>query len=95
MCLDDPNHGLEYYEYVLLYVDNVLEIGDDPEEVLKWLDTQFGLEPGLLADPNIYLCARVKLMALTHGIMVWSLIPSKYVQEAVNNVEIYVKDKLG
>ena len=47
-CLAEPNlwmrpkkirsDGLEYYEYVLLYVDNVLAIGDDPEKLLKRVD---------------------------------------------------------
>ena len=47
-CLSDPDlwmrpktrdsDGLKYYKYVLLYVDNVLAIGDNPEEVLKRVD---------------------------------------------------------
>ena len=36
----------------------------------------------------------VKLMALPNGVMSWSLGPSKYVQEAVDNVEAYVEDNL-
>ena len=48
-----------------------------------------------MADPNIYLGARVKLMELPNGIMAWSLSLSKYVQESVNNAETYVKYKLG
>ena len=57
--------------YVLIYVDDVLVIGDDLEEVLKLMDKYFGMKPGLLFDPNIYLGARVKLMALPNGIMTW------------------------
>ena len=87
--------GLKYYEYVLLYAEDVLAIGYDPKKVLKRVDKYFGMKPGLLADPNIYLGAKVKLMARPNGFMVWSLIPSKYVHEAVNNAETYVKDKLG
>ena len=78
-CLADPNlcmrpkarnsDGLEYYEYALLYVDNVLAIGDDPEEVRKRVDKYFGMNPGSWADPNIYLGARLNLMALSNGIM--------------------------
>ena len=31
---------LEYYDYILLYVDHVLAIGDDPEELLnEWINT--------------------------------------------------------
>ena len=103
-CLSNPdlwmipntkkNNELKYYMYVLIYVDDVLVIGDDLEEVLKLVDKYFGLKPGSLADPNIYMGARVKLMALPNGFMEWLLSPSKYVQEAVNIVETYVKDKL-
>ena len=63
------SNGLEYYKYVILYVDDVLAIGDDPEEVLKRLDKYFGLKLGLLAESNIYLSARVKLMALPNSVM--------------------------
>ena len=45
------------------------------------------MKPGSLADPNIYLVARVKLMAIPNGVMERSLGTSKYVQEAVNNVK--------
>ena len=48
-----------------------------------------------MADPNIYLGSRVKLMALPNGVMPWSLIPSKYVQEEVKNVETCVTENLG
>ena len=58
------------------------------------MDKYFGLKPGMLAYPNIYLGARVKLMALPNGVLVWLLRLSKYVQEAVKNVETYMKDKL-
>ena len=68
-CLADPNlwmipktrniDGIEYYKYILIYVDNVFAIGYDSEEVLKRVDKYFGMKPGLLADPNIYLSARV------------------------------------
>ena len=89
------SNGLEYYEYVLIYADDVLAIGYDPRKFLKQVDKYFGLKPGSLADPNIYLGARLKLMELLNGVMAWSLIPSKYVQEAVKNVETYVKENLG
>ena len=64
-------YGIEYYEYVILLVDDVLAIGDNPEEFLKRVNKYFGLKPVSLADPNIYLGARVKLMALPNGVMAW------------------------
>ena len=47
-----------------------------------------------MADPNIYLGARVKFMELPNGVMVCSLSPSKYAQEALKNVETYVKENI-
>ena len=47
-----------------------------------------------MADPSIYLGAKVKQMRMPNGVMAWSLSPSQYVQEAVKNTEIYVKEKL-
>ena len=48
LCLAEPDlwlipktrkrDRLNYYEYVVLYVYNVVAIGYDPEEVLKQLD---------------------------------------------------------
>ena len=78
-CLADPDmwmipkkrkiDRIEYYDYVLILVDNFLAVGDDPEEVLKRVDKYFELKPGLLAYPNIYLGARVKFMALPNGVI--------------------------
>ena len=86
---------IENYDYILIYVDEVLAIGDDSEEVLKWVDKYFGLKPGLLADLNIYLSERVKLVELPNDFMAWSLRPSNFVQEVVNNIETYMRENIG
>ena len=65
--------GIDYYKYVLLYVDGVLEIGEGPGELLKWVDKYFGLKPVSLDDLNIYLGASVKFMILLNDVMAWSL----------------------
>ena len=71
LCLDNPDlwmrpmkrssYGFKHYEYVLLYVDNVLVIGDDITEVLYNIDKYFGLNPDSLSNPKIYLSANMKL----------------------------------
>ena len=65
-CLSDPDMWMrpmkilinyfKNYEYFLLYVNDVLLIGDDTTEVLHKIDKYFGLNTGSLFDPNIYLC---------------------------------------
>ena len=45
MIPNTRNSDIDYYEYILIYVDDVLAIGDDPEEVLKQVDKYFRMKP--------------------------------------------------
>ena len=54
-----PDDGAEYYSYILCYVDDVLSISHDAEEVLQRLDKYFKLKLGFLGDPDIYLGAKL------------------------------------
>ena len=67
---DDPNlwlrpaikpDGEEYYEYVLMYVYNIMEISIDPTEILKIMKGKtVRYKNGKIAPPEIYLGARLK-----------------------------------
>ena len=85
-CLDNPylwmrpikrsSDDFEQYEYVLLYVDDILAIGDDPTEVLQKINKYFGLNPNSLSGPNIYFGAKLKPMRMNNGVVSQSLRPS-------------------
>jgi hypothetical protein len=48
--------GVEYYAYVLLYVDDTLVIHHhDAMSVLQRIDYYFNMKPESLGDPDIYL----------------------------------------
>jgi len=47
-----------------------------------------------IGDPDIYLGSKLRQVTLCNGIKAWSASPSKYVQEAVSNLESYL-DKQG
>jgi hypothetical protein len=78
-CLTDPDlwmqaevrpyDGFKYYAYVLLYVDDVLVIHHDAEDVLLCLDKYFKMKPELIRDPDIYLGATIKQMCFANGVM--------------------------
>ena len=95
--LDDPDlwirpmkissDDFEHYDYVLLYVDNVLSISDDPTEVLHNIDKYFGLKPGSLSKPNIYLCEKKKATRMENEVLAGSLSLSQYIQEVLKNTE--------
>jgi hypothetical protein len=64
-CLADPdiwyrlavrgtdNHS--YYEYVLIYVDDILCMSHDPRESMRKLDKFFPMKEGSIGPPDIYL----------------------------------------
>jgi hypothetical protein len=86
----DDSHKY-YYSYILCYVDDILCIHHDPLPVLAKLDKYFQIQPGSVGDPDFYLGSKLKMMEMANGTKCWTASPSKYVQEAVSNVESYVK----
>jgi hypothetical protein len=85
-----PDDGLEYYGYILLYVDDVLSIAHDAEAALHELNKYFPMKPGSIGDPDMYLGAKLRKVQLDNGVFAWSQSSSKYVQEAVKNLEQYL-----
>jgi len=85
-----PDDGMEYYAYILLYVDDCLCIHHDTEGALRELDKYFQMKPGSIGDPDIYLGAKLRQVTLDNGVHAWSASPSKYIQDAINNVEQYL-----
>jgi len=81
-------NGEPYYRYILLYCDDCLSIGVNAAKELKKLDHYFAMKPGSICDPDVYLGTKVRLTVLPNGVVVWGLSSSKYVQEAIANVEI-------
>ena len=47
--------GTLYYEYVLVYTDDILMISMHPEEILKHLETFFRIKPESVGPPTKYL----------------------------------------
>ena len=48
---------------------------------------------GSIGDPNFYLGAKLRPTKLENGVVAWGMSSSKYVQEAVANVEKHLKTK--
>ena len=99
-CLADPDLWLKaeinpannhkYYAYILLYVDDVLCIHHDGEKTINIIDKYFKMKDGSIGDPDMYLGAKLRKPRLPNGVEAWATSPSKYVNEAVKNVESYL-----
>jgi hypothetical protein len=85
-----PSDGFKYYAYVLLYVDDVLVIHHDAEDLLLHLDKYFKTKTGPIGNPDVYLGATIKQMCLANGVMAWASSPSKYVRALVDTVTNYL-----
>ena len=87
--------GSECYEYILLYVDDALAIGPNPEKLLReGIGKYFELKEESIGPPTLYLGARMSQVVLANGVKAWGLSSSQYTQAAVKNVEAYL-NKLG
>ena len=74
-----PDNIFEYYEYVLLYVDDSLAISHDATAALDWMEKFFMMKKGSIRYPDIYLGAKLRKVQLDNGVFAWGMIPAKYV----------------
>jgi hypothetical protein len=85
------SNGTDYYEYILLYTDDALVIGEHAEKILrKELGIYFELKESSIGPPKVYLGGHVRKVQLNNGVECWAFGSSQYVQSAVSNVESYL-----
>jgi hypothetical protein len=99
-CLADPDvwfcpacktNGHEYYEYVLVYVDDVLVLSHDGKRIMLALEEFYRLKDGF-GKPTRYLGAEVKEWNFPEGgPSCWALSSQQYVDEAIKNIEVHLK----
>jgi hypothetical protein len=81
-------NGFEYYEYILVYVDDILAISHQPRSIMETIRKQYCLkeEP---APPKQYLGAVIKQWSIPGETRpVWSMNSMNYIKEALRNLEI-------
>ena len=105
-CLADPDvwfrpatkqGGGEYYEYVLVYTDDILAVSEDPKSILNALDQHYLLKPSSIGPPKTYLGAEIGLHALDDDPTRkrWYMSSDKYIKDAVRNVKAWIKERGG
>ena len=84
--------GSQYWEYVLLYVDDCLVISEKGESVLRnEIGKYFTLKQNSIGPPDIYLGGKMSKVRLENGLYAWAFGSSQYIQAAVKNVEDYLR----
>jgi hypothetical protein len=81
-----PN-GFEYYEMVLVYVDDVMVISHVPSRTINGIKAVFKLKGDAAAPPDMYLGVTLEKKENAAGTKCWTMSPEKYVNASVKNVE--------
>jgi Reverse transcriptase (RNA-dependent DNA polymerase) len=83
----------EYYEMVLVYVDDDLSISHDPEATMKGIQGTFKLKDDKIEKPTMYLGAQISQKVIK-GVECWTMSSEKYIRAAITNVKAKL-DKTG
>jgi hypothetical protein len=86
--------GSEYYEYVLLYTDDLLVISENGEKLIRdHVGKYFEIKDKSVGPPKIYLGGHMREVTLENGQTAWAFGSSQYVKAAVKNVEEYLEKR--
>jgi hypothetical protein len=90
------NEGYKYYEYIFVYVDDLLVLSEKPDLIMKGISQIYRMKEGSIAKPTMYLGAQVKEHKLPDNVgkSVWSMSAEKYIKEAIRSLEADL-EKLG
>jgi hypothetical protein len=83
--------GTDYYEYLLVYVDDLLVLSELPQVILDDVNTYFQLKPGSVGAPDLYLGAKLSKITMPNGVTAWCNSSHRYVQEAIRNTEKFIQ----
>lgn len=78
--------GTEYYELLLVYVDDIMVVSHDPDSTIKRIGKIYEIKEGSAGPPDQYLGAQIYEHPLTDGQTAWAMTSSKYVENAINTV---------
>jgi hypothetical protein len=82
--------GESYYEYILMYVDDILSIACNPKLILREIQGTFKFKNDKIEEPEFYLGAKLQRKPL-NGLQCWTITSQDYVKAAVKNVEEALK----
>ena len=79
--------GIEYYAYILVYVDNILIIDKNPEQFMDLLKSSYTVKPSSIGEPKNYLGADINKVYYSNNSYAWSMGSRSYVKEAICNIK--------
>ena len=84
--------GFEYYELMLVYVDDLMFVSHNPKPTLVSIDKTCQLKEGSLGKPDTYLGGQIYEHHLNDGRKCWGMTSEKYIKNAVQTVEDLLRE---
>jgi Reverse transcriptase (RNA-dependent DNA polymerase) len=82
-----------YYERILVYVDDILAISDNPEAIMVKIAEMYRLKDGSVCEPKLYLGADLAKRSLASGLECWSMSAEGYIRSTIANIERQLKSE--
>ena len=79
--------GIDYYAYILVYVDNILIIDKNSGQFMDLLKDTYTVKPSSIGEPKIYLGADINKVYYSDNPYAWSMGSQSYVKEAIRNIK--------
>ncbi|KAL7475040.1 LOW QUALITY PROTEIN: hypothetical protein ACHAW6_000976 [Cyclotella cf. meneghiniana] len=69
--------GRQYYSYILCYVNDLLVVHHNPQQIMERINSFLLLKPDSVGTSEIYLGAKLKKTTFADGTTAWGLSPAK------------------
>ena len=84
--------GTPYYKMMLIYVDDVLHLAEDPKEDMEKLSKLYRLKDGI-GEPDRYLGGNIERVQTEDGSVAWSLSCHDYLSNAIKQIQADLAQK--
>ena len=85
--------GLQVYEYVLVYSDDLIMIGIKPEEIAAQISQIYKFKNDKWEEPAQYLGANVGKMRMPNDLDCWFMGSEEYCKTAIQNIEAWLQKR--
>ena len=85
-------NGEEYYAYILIYVDDMLIIAEDPRKIMESVRETYKVRDDTIKEPDQYLGADISKVHFDDGSFAYTMSSESYVKNAVKNVKARLND---
>lgn len=82
----------EYYEYILCYVDDILAVSINADEIMEDIKGRFKLKNDEVKEPDYYLGAKLQKKHI-NGTWCWTISSIDYLLAAIKTVQNSLKSK--